>query len=152
MSDSSQLATTDDAVPATAEGAVLAADAAPAWLQVAVDAAAELKALDLRLLDLRGRCDFADFFLICSGRSNRQVQAIADRVERRLREHGQKALHTEGERQGQWVLIDYADLVVHVFDPQTRDFYRLDRLWNDAPVITSWDGEQPGGEAPSETQ
>ena len=128
-----------------ASEAVLNAEqpAVPSWLEIAVEAAAELKALDLRLLDLRGRCDFADFFLICSGRSDRQVQAIADRVERRLREAGQRPLHTEGARQGRWVLIDYADLVVHVFDPPTREFYRLDRLWNDAPVVTSWEGEQP---------
>ncbi|REJ80001.1 MAG: ribosome silencing factor [Acidobacteria bacterium] len=114
---------------------------APAWLDVAVDAAADRKAIDLKLLDLRGKCDYTDFFLICSGRSDRQVAAIAESIDERLRGEGQKPLHIEGMGQGRWVLLDYADLVVHVFDPPTRDFYRLERLWSDAPVLREIEGD-----------
>jgi ribosome-associated protein len=108
---------------------------------VAIDAATDRKATDLKLLDLRGKCDYADYFLICSGRSDRQVTAIAESIDERLRAIGQRPLHTEGKRQGHWILIDYADLVVHVFDPATRDFYRLDRLWSDAPVLRDFEGD-----------
>lgn len=111
----------------------------PDWLQVAVDAAADRKAEKVRLLDLRGKCDYADFFLICTGRSDRQVLAIAESIDAKLRAAGQRPLHSEGEREARWILIDYADLVVHVFDPPTRDFYRLERLWSDAPVIADLD-------------
>ena len=107
----------------------------PGWIQSAIDAATDLKALDLRLLSVEGLCDFADYFLICSGRSDRQVEAIGDAVEERLREAGQKAMNREGQNEGKWVLLDYGDFVVHVFDPLTRDFYRLDQLWGDAPIL-----------------
>jgi len=88
------------------------------------------------LLDLRGLSDFTDYFLICHGQSERQVLAIVDHIEERLaREAGRRPQHVEGRRGGDWVLMDYVDFVVHVFREERRDFYRLERLWGDAPTI-----------------
>ena len=88
------------------------------------------------LLDLRGLSDFTDYFLICHGQSERQVLAIVDHIEERLaRETGRRPQHVEGRRGGDWVLMDYVDFVVHVFREERRDFYRLERLWGDAPTI-----------------
>ncbi len=120
----------------------------PGWIRSAVDAALDLKAEDLRLLSVEGLCDFADYFLICSGRSDRQVEAIGDAVEERLREAGQKVMNREGQGEGKWVLLDYGDFVVHVFDPLTRDFYRLDQLWGDARVLARGDEDQGQSTSP----
>lgn len=102
----------------------------------AVAAAEDRKAVDVKVLRLGEVSDFTDYFLICSGTNERQVQAIADRVEDRLREERVRPLHIEGYNRGQWVLLDYGDLVVHVFQEQTRNFYALERLWGDAPDVT----------------
>lgn len=102
----------------------------------AVAAAEDRKALDLRVLHLQRVSDFADYFLICSGSNERQVQAIASAIEEKLRVEGARPLHIEGYNRGQWVLLDYGDLVVHVFQEQTRGFYALERLWSDAPDVT----------------
>lgn len=102
----------------------------------AVAAAEDRKAIDLRVLQLSKVSDFTDYFILCGGTSERQVQAIADSIEERLREEGVRPLHVEGYNRGQWVLLDYGDLVVHVFDGQTRGFYALERLWADAPDVT----------------
>ena len=102
----------------------------------AVAAAEDRKAIDLKVLHLAKISDFTDYFLICSGTNERQVQAIANNVEERLRAEGARPLHIEGYNRGQWVLLDYGDLVVHVFDGQTRGFYSLERLWADAPDVT----------------
>ena len=102
----------------------------------AVAAAEDRKAADVKVLHLGEVSDFTDYFLICSGTNERQVQAIADRVEERLREERVRPLHVEGYNRGQWVLLDYGDLVVHVFQDQTRGFYALERLWSDAPDVT----------------
>ncbi len=102
----------------------------------AVAAAEDRKAIDLKVLHLAKISDFTDYFLICSGTSERQVQAIANSIEERLRDEGARPLHIEGYNRGQWVLLDYGDLVVHVFDGQTRGFYALERLWADAPDVT----------------
>ena len=102
----------------------------------AVAAAEDRKAVDVKVLRLGEVSDFTDYFLICSGTNERQVQAIADRVEERLREERVRPLHVEGYNRGQWVLLDYGDLVVHVFQDQTRSFYALERLWGDAPDVT----------------
>lgn len=102
----------------------------------AVDAIEDRKGESLRVLDLSGVCDFADTFLIANGRSERQVQAIAEWVERSLRAIGVRPLAVEGLRTGTWVLLDYADIVIHIFLPATRGFYALERLWSDAEDIT----------------
>lgn len=87
------------------------------------------------LLDLRGIATFTDFFLICNGASSRQVRAIADRIEERLGGRRYTLLHKEGYEEATWVLLDYVDLVVHVFSPETRNYYDLERLWADAPKL-----------------
>jgi len=107
--------------------------AAPERLRVAVHAALDTKAEDVRVRFVGPVADFTDYFLIASGGSERQVQSIADRIEERLRERGVRPLHVEGYTAGQWVLLDYGDLVVHVFDEPTRRYYDLERLWSDAP-------------------
>lgn len=102
----------------------------------AVSAALDRKAQDLRVLHLGRVTDFTDYFLICSGTSDRQVQAIADAVQERLRAEKVRPLHVEGYNRAQWVLLDYGDLVVHVFQEEPRRFYALERLWGDAPDVT----------------
>jgi ribosome-associated protein len=102
----------------------------------AVAAADDRKAVDVKVLRLGEVSDFTDYFLICSGTNERQVQAIADSVEEKLREDRVRPLHVEGYNRGQWVLLDYGDLVVHVFQDETRGFYALERLWADAPDVT----------------
>lgn len=103
----------------------------------AVAAAEDRKALDLKVLHLQKISDFTDYFMICSGTSERQVQAIADAVQEKLRESRVRPLHVEGYNRGQWVLIDYGDLVVHVFQEEPRRHYALERLWGDAPDVTA---------------
>lgn len=103
----------------------------------AVTAAEDRKALNLKVLHLQKISDFTDYFMICSGTSERQVQAIADAVQEKLRERRVRPLHVEGYNRGQWVLIDYGDLVVHVFQEEPRRHYALERLWGDAPDVTA---------------
>ena len=103
----------------------------------AVSAADDRKAVDLKVLHLEKVTDFTDYFLICSGTSERQVQAIADAVQETLRAHRVRPLHVEGYNRAQWVLIDYGDLVVHVFQEEPRRYYALERLWGDAPEVSA---------------
>lgn len=103
----------------------------------AVSAADDRKAMDLKVLQLEKVTDFADYFMICSGTSERQVQAIADAVQERLRERRVRPLHVEGYNRAQWVLLDYGDLVVHVFQEEPRRYYALERLWGDAPEVSA---------------
>jgi ribosome-associated protein len=109
----------------------------PSRVREAVAAADDRKAVDLRVLHLEKVSDFTDFFLICSGTSERQVQAIADAVQERMREERVRPLHVEGYNRGQWVLLDYGDFVVHIFQDEPRRFYSLERLWGDAPDVTT---------------
>ncbi|KAB2962069.1 MAG: ribosome silencing factor [Thermoanaerobaculia bacterium] len=106
-------------------------------VRLAMRAAADTKAEEIRVLSLATVADFADYFLFASGANERQVQAIADRIEEQLREAGARPLHVEGQAAGQWVLLDYGDLVAHVFLEERRRFYGLERLWNDAPDVTA---------------
>lgn len=99
-------------------------------------AVSEKKAERVLVLDLRGRCDFTDYFVICHGTSTRQVQAIAESVEQVLgRDHDLSPKHVEGRTAGEWILLDYIDFVVHVFLDERRAYYGLERLWGDAPVV-----------------
>ena len=100
----------------------------------------EKLATDVTILDMRGVCDFTDFFVIATGTSDRQVKTIVDEVEKALRERGVKPVRREGETEGRWVLLDYVDVVVHVFAEEERDYYSLERLWSDAPRV---DWEEP---------
>ena len=97
-----------------------------------VDAARQKKAENLIVLDLRPSDAFTDYFVICSGRSTRQAKAIVDAIEERLKAIGCRPAHVEGYAAAHWVLIDCFDFVVHVFTPETRDFYALERLWGNA--------------------
>ncbi len=96
----------------------------------------ERKAMDLVLLDVSELASFADYFLICSGRSSRQVQGIADAVQTRLRSMGIRPFGVEGEREGHWVLLDYGDVIVHIFYEPIREFYDLEGLWAEAKVVS----------------
>jgi ribosome-associated protein len=98
-------------------------------------AADSRKANDILVLDVGPLSSIADRFLICSGASDRQVQAIADAIREALTEQGEKPLAVEGYNQGTWVLIDCADLILHVFDDKTREFYDLEHLWHQAAKI-----------------
>jgi ribosome-associated protein len=104
-------------------------------LEAAADAALSKKAEDLVALDLRDLRGVADFFLICSAQSDLQVKAIAEAVEEKLKEHGTKPWHVEGQEGRRWVLLDYVELVVHVFHHRTREYYLLERLWGDARKV-----------------
>ena len=112
----------------------------PKELKLAIAAAADRKAEDVTLLDLRKASAFTDFFLICTGTNIRQVQAIADAVQSAAREAGAKPSLVEGYERGQWILLDYFDFIVHVFTAGTRDFYGLERLWGDAKQIKISEG------------
>jgi ribosome-associated protein len=104
----------------------------PSQIDRAVAAAEDKKAVDLVLLDLRKAAAFTDFFLIASGGNVRQVRAIADGVMDALAEEGVKPAHVEGYDRSEWILLDYFDFIVHVFAPETRAFYGLERLWGNA--------------------
>ena len=107
-------------------------DDALAVAQVVIDK----KAQDVMLLEISEVVSYADFFLICSGRSVIQVRAIANAVEEHLRERGFHPLHIEGLTEGRWILLDFDELIIHVFLEETRHFYNLERLWSDVPCTT----------------
>ena len=93
------------------------------------------KGYGVKILDLKEVATFTDYFVICSADSDTQVKAIADEIDKSLRDSGLKSWHKEGYRALNWVLIDYVDVVVHVFKKDMREFYNLEKLWGDAPVI-----------------
>ena len=105
------------------------------FLHCAIQAAQDKKALDLTLLNVRGIASFTDNFLLCSGTSVPQIQAISNQIQAQLKQEGRLPNHIEGYRQAEWILMDYADFVVHIFSPKTRVFYNLERLWRDAPKL-----------------
>jgi ribosome-associated protein len=113
----------------------------------AVRAALDKKALDVVVLDLRNTPAFTDFFVLCSGSNQRQVKAIADAVEEALRAAKVRPAHIEGYDRADWILLDFFTFIVHVFTPQTREFYSLERLWGDAERIEVSD--TPAGETAS---
>ena len=107
----------------------------PQQIDRAVRAAEDKQAIDMVVLDLRQATGFTDFFVICSGSNSRQIRAIADGVLTTLAADGVKPAHMEGYDRSEWVLLDYFDFVVHVFAPETRVFYGLERLWGNAERI-----------------
>jgi ribosome-associated protein len=113
----------------------------------AVRAALDKKAIDVVVLDLRHTPAFTDFFLLCSGQNTRQVQAIADAVEESLRSAKVRPSHVEGYDRAEWILMDFFTFIVHVFSPQTREFYSLERLWGDAERIEVADEAPPTARA-----
>jgi ribosome-associated protein len=104
-------------------------------LEIVKTAALEKKAQDFVALNLKGICSFADAFIICHGQQARQTQAIADAVEEALKKKKILPSHREGYQTGEWILIDYSDLVVHVFTKERREFFSLERFWGDAPRL-----------------
>jgi ribosome-associated protein len=113
------------------------------------------KALDIIVLDVSGLTSLADSFIICSGRSNRQVTAIADYIRTDLKKQGVAPLSVEGVQEGHWVLMDYGDIVIHVFYDDVRRFYDLEGLWSDAPRIRTralddWNHRQIRQDAPTD--
>ena len=104
-------------------------------LKIAIGAADDKKAHDMVALDISEIASFADYFLICTGDSSRQIQAVADEVEERLRAHGIRPSHVEGYQHGEWVLMDYMDFVVHIFSKTARAYYDLERLWRDGKKL-----------------
>jgi ribosome-associated protein len=96
-------------------------------------AASDKKALDIITIDMRKVSGVCDWFVIASGASTTQVRAIADHISRKLKDKGERLWHMEGAREGLWVLLDYGDVVAHIFLEETRRFYDLERLWGDAP-------------------
>src|SRR5689334_3839837 len=107
----------------------------PLQVEHAVRAAEDKKAVDLVVLDLRKAAGFTDYFLICSGGNARQIRAIADAILEGLAVDGAKPAHVEGYDRAEWILLDYFDFVVHIFAPETRAFYGLQRLWGNAERV-----------------
>ncbi len=104
-------------------------------LDLFIQAAQGKKALDIVVMDLRGRTAITDYFIICSGRSSRQVMAIADHIQKEMRDSRIRPLGIEGAGSGHWILLDYDHVVIHVFYDPIRRFYNLEGLWTDAPRI-----------------
>jgi ribosome-associated protein len=98
--------------------------------------ASDRKAIDIVALDLRGMIGYADYFVICTGRTDRQTRAIHDAIHQGMKSgHSLLPARVEGLGQGHWILLDYLDVVVHIFTPDTREYYRLEQLWGEAPSL-----------------
>ena len=110
-------------------------DSLQSEIRWAVEAAQDKQAGDIAVLKLEGTGAFAEYFLVCSGHSQPQIQAISDAVEENLEKHGRRLKHREGKSDAEWVLLDYGDIVVHVFSDRARRYYDLERLWRTAERI-----------------
>ena len=105
-----------------------------ALARVIAEYAADKKAIDVAELDLRGVLGYTDFFVICSGNTDRQTKAIHDRIHENMKkQHGLLPRRVEGLTESRWILMDYLDVIVHVFTPDAREYYRLEQLWGEAP-------------------
>ena len=102
-----------------------------------VDALEDIKAIDIRILDVKGKSSITDVMVIASGNTARQVKALSDNVVVKAKQAGVKPLGVEGEQQGEWALVDLGDVVVHIMQPSIRDFYNLEKLWGDESPKTS---------------
>ncbi len=108
----------------------------PAQLaKAAVDVASDKKASDIILLDIRDVSTIADYFVICSGNNTRQIQAIADAIDEELDKQGANILHREGVADSGWLLLDFGDIIVHIFGAKEREYYHLERLWSEAKTV-----------------
>lgn len=124
-----------------------ATDEAIALAHTAAQAAADKLATDIVLIDVSDRLAITDVFVVATGTNERQVEAIMDSVEERLRLDGHKPIRREGQRDGRWVLLDYGDIVVHIQHSEQRIFYSLERLWKDCPFIPFVDTARPADAA-----
>jgi ribosome-associated protein len=122
------------AVPSTVSGLPAALDRA----RLCANVAADNKGREVLVIDLRKLTTLVDFFVIASGTSRRQIHTMADEIDRALSQLGEKKIGIEGYNESHWVLLDYGDIVVHLFDDNTRRYYDLENLWGDAPRIV-WD-------------
>lgn len=113
------------------EGTLEALDVA----RMAVEAASEKQATDIALLDVAETCTFADYFVLSNGESDRQINAIAEEIEKALKKEGVRPIHREGTADSGWVLLDYGDVIIHVFAPLERDLYKLEELWSTARTV-----------------
>ena len=104
-------------------------------IQWAVEAAQDKQAVDITVLKLSGTGAFVEYFLLCSGQSHPQIQAISESIEEQLRRHGVRLAHREGKAGAEWVLLDYGDFVVHIFSERARQYYDLERLWRTAERV-----------------
>ena len=110
-------------------------EALPDAVRAALEALDEHKSQDTMVLDMREVSGFTDFMIVCTGRSEPHARALADAVSERLLEDGVKPSHVEGKSEGSWILLDFLQLIVHVFTPEKRSFYQLEKLWRDAPLL-----------------
>lgn len=101
----------------------------------AVEAASDKQADDIVMLDMREVCTFADYFVVCSGGSERQVKAIADAIDEALSKEGEKDYRSEGGIESGWLLLDYGDVIIHIFDSAQREYYKLEKLWSQATPL-----------------
>jgi ribosome-associated protein len=119
----------------TLDTSVTAPDTSRALALTIADILAETPASDTVVLDIRELSSFADFFVICSGENERQLRAIAEKLQEELRDNGVRPQRVEGTPRSGWVVLDYNDAIVHVFDQELRDFYKMERLWAEAPRL-----------------
>jgi ribosome-associated protein len=105
-------------------------------IRSAVEAAQDKQAVDITVLNLSGAGAFAEYFLLCSGQSQPQIQAIGEAIEEKLQRQGRRVAHREGKSSAEWVLLDYGDFVVHIFSERARQYYDLERLWRSAERMT----------------
>jgi ribosome-associated protein len=105
-------------------------------IRSAVEAAQDKQAVDITVLNLSGAGAFAEYFLLCSGQSQPQIQAIGEAIEEKLHRQGRRVAHREGKSSAEWVLLDYGDFVVHIFSERARQYYDLERLWRAAERMT----------------
>jgi ribosome-associated protein len=117
-------------------------------IRAAVEAAQDKQAVDITVLDLSGAGAFAEYFLLCSGQSQPQIQAIGESIEVRLEREGRCVVHREGKSRAEWLLLDYGDFVVHIFSERARQYYDLERLWRSAERVTF---PAPASQAPSQS-
>jgi ribosome-associated protein len=103
--------------------------------RTAVDVASDKKAFDILLLDIRDVTTIADYFVICSGNNPRQIQAIADAIDEELGKKGARLLHREGVADTGWMLLDFGDVIIHIFSPKEREYYRIEHLWSQAKTV-----------------
>tara|TARA_Y100000590_G_C15149793_1_gene799401 strand:+ start:119 stop:493 length:375 start_codon:yes stop_codon:yes gene_type:complete len=103
--------------------------------RLTLDVASEKNATDIILMDMRSVCSFTDYFVVATAESRRQMQALVDDIDDTLRKFGTKSNHIEGTTEGGWILLDYVDFIVHVFSPEERDNYQIEKYWRNAPVI-----------------
>ena len=127
-------------------------DASRQKMEMLCTAADEQKAQEITVLDMRQQTTLADYYVICTGTSATHIRSIAEGVQDKLRERAKVRTRPEGEAGSFWVILDYGDVILHVFDAPTREFYDLERLWGEAPTVTWEPGESqaPSTEAPQQ--